>query len=138
MATNDVPRKKYTPYLTGVVVILLSLIVLIAILTPPAPEKVVGDMLEGLAKQDLKAIEETVTAEIYTEIQTNISQVEESLWPRFLADGQHLFENYEIGDVIIEGSGAQVTVFYGPGFIQTQSFHLRKEGKSWLVSGLGD
>ena len=138
MATSDEPRKKYAPYLTGAVVLVLSLIVLIALLTPPAPEKVVGDMLEGLAKQDLDAVEGTVTAELYTEMQIQVSQEQESVWPRLLTDGELLFTNYEIGDVTIEGSKAQVTVYFGPGLIQVQNFHLVKEGKHWLVSGLGE
>lgn len=136
--TKNVQPRNYLRYATsGGVILVLALIVLLAALAPPAPEKVVSDLLVGFANQDRVAVENAVTSPLFAEIMLS-AETSDSPWPLFWSDGQRLFEDFRIADAVVEGDRATITVLYGPGFIRVQDFQLQREGKSWLVVGLGD
>jgi hypothetical protein len=123
---------------TGAVVLVLALIVLVAALSPPAPENVVSDMLDSLARKDVQSLEKVVSSPVLKDLQATTLAVDESRWQLFWQDGSQLFEHYRIDEVQIDGDQAVVTVYYGPGLIQADDFLLRREGRRWKVYGTTD
>ncbi|HBI57381.1 MAG TPA: hypothetical protein DG577_05920 [Firmicutes bacterium] len=139
MTKPDNSRTKLLTYIsTGAVVLVLALIVLVAALSPPAPENVVSDMLNSLARKDVQAMEKFVSSPVLENLQATTLTVNESRWQLFWQDGSQLFEHYRIGEVVISGDQAVVTVYYGPGLIQADDFLLHREGRRWKVYGITD
>jgi hypothetical protein len=137
LTNADKTKKPLTAYIvSGAVVLVLAAVVLIAALSPPAPEKVVSGMLDSLAKQDLGALEKFVSPSVLEEMAA-LSE-DQSRLQAFWQEGAQLFSQYQLGETAVSGDQAMVTVYYGPGLIQVEDFILRREGWRWRVSGLGD
>lgn len=130
--------KLVTYIFSAAVVLALVLIVLGAALAPPTPEKVVSNLLAGLAAQNLDALAESVSRPLFEDLQAAARSENESRWQTYWENGPTLFEHYQIDETFIAGDQAVVTVFYGPGLIQTEEFHLRRESKHWQVFTIGD
>lgn len=139
MTKPDNSQTKLKTYIfTGAVVLVLALIVLLAALSPPAPESVVSDMLHSFARQDIQALEKCVSSSILEDLQATTLKAEESRWQLFWQDGAELFQHFKVEKADISGDEAVVTVYYGPGLIQADDFFLRREGRGWKVYGATD
>ncbi|NLO88669.1 MAG: DUF4878 domain-containing protein [Firmicutes bacterium] len=136
MATSNQPRDKQKMLFitTGAVTLVLALIVVYAALTPQPPEMVVSGMLDSLAQQDYGAAEKYVAGPAREQLQAAAESVSNSRWNLFWDEGAELFAQYRIGEVQVTGDEAEVLVYYGPGLIQEEIFHLRKVDGRWKVT----
>lgn len=139
MTKPDNSQTKLKTYIfTGAIVLVLALIVLLAALSPPAPESVVSDMLHSFARRDIQALEKCVSRPVLEDLRATTLKADESRWQLFWQDGSELFQSFEIEKADISGDQAVVTVYYGPGLIQADDFLLRREGRGWKVYGTTD
>lgn len=139
MANPENPRAKRATYIiTGAVVLVLLAIVLAAALSPAAPENVVSGMLNSLARSDVEGLRGYVTDSVLKSTQLTALSGEESPWQLFWRDGAQLFAHYRVEEAVVQGDRAEVTVYYGPGLIQSGEFILCREGRRWKVCGASD
>lgn len=139
MANPENPRAKRATYIiTGAVVLVLLAIVLAAALSPAAPENVVSGMLNSLARSDAEGLRGYVTDSVLKSTQLTALSGEESPWQLFWRDGAQLFAHYRVEEAVVQGDRAEVTVYYGPGLIQSGEFILCREGRRWKVCGASD
>lgn len=135
---NENQNKGTTYIISGAVTLVLVLVILGAIFSPPAPENAVSGMLDSFAHKDAQALEKYVHSSVLDSIQVEELGRDDSLWQVFWRDGDQLFDFYNIGEAKIDGDVAHVTVYYGPGLIQEDDFLLRREGRQWKVYGVND
>ncbi len=131
-------NKLVTYIVTGAVTLVLAVVVLVAIFSPPAPENAVGGMLDSFAHKDAQALEKYVHSSVLDSVQIEPLGSDVSPWQIFWRDGGQLFDYYNISEAKIDGDEAHVTVNYGPGLIQEDDFLLRREGRQWKVYGVND
>ena len=137
MTKPENSRPKLVTYITtGAVVLVLALIVLLAALSPPAPENVVSGMLDSFTRKDIKSLEKYLSNPVLDYFQESAIGEDAFRWQALLQDGPQLFENYFVHDAIITGDRATITVNYGPGLIQADDFLLRREGRRWKIYGI--
>ncbi len=117
---------------TVAVILVFTLIVLFAALSPPSPEGVVSNMLDSLARQDMEAFEQGVSQAIREDV-ASTHGLDSSRWEVLWTQGPELFKSYRIGEVKVSGDEAEVRVYFGPGLIQEERFFLRKLDGGWQV-----
>lgn len=135
MAKPDDSRRKKIMVLasTAAVTLVFVVIVLFAAFSPPPPEGVVSGMLESFAAGDANRLKTYIAGSAEESLLAAIESQENSRWRTFWDDGQELFREFRVGEVLVRGNQAVVTVYYGPGLILEEEFVLYRTKGSWKV-----